>query len=306
MPAGAEQACPRCGAARGEAPECARCGVVFAKLAHAVERPEHLAPETPVWSGAVEDARLEVKLRYAAVPAALAFGALAVHALHFLVRTFLSMWVHETGHAVTAWFCGYPAFPGPWRTPVGQQRSFVVVALLLTALGTWLYRRARDQKWGAASAAAMLIALQLALTLMLSPTHAQALFTFGGDGGCLVLGTLLMTTFYLPAEHPLRREWLRWGFLIIGAAAYCDAFGTWWAARSNSDAIPFGEIEGVGLSDPSKLTEVYGWSVHQVVSRYLVLAFACLAALTVVYLVGLASAKRALERSAPRPKGRLV
>jgi len=280
--------------------------VVFAKLeqvAQAADRPEHLAPETPVWSGAVEDARQEVTLRYAAVPAALAFGALATHALHFLVRTFLSMWVHESGHAVTAWFCGYPAFPGPWKTPVGNEKSLLVVALLLAALGTWLYRRAREQKWGAASAAGMLIVLQLALTLLLSPTHARALFTFGGDGGCFVLGTLLMTTFYLPADHPLRREWLRWGFLAIGAAAYCDAFQTWWAARSNSDAIPFGEIEGVGLSDPSKLTEVYGWSVHQVVSRYLVLAFACLAMLAVVYAVGLASAKRALEAASPSRAG---
>ena len=261
-------------------------------------RPPHLPPESPSWSGALDDAQLELRLRQWAIPTALVGAWFAARHLHFLVRTFLSMWVHETGHAVAAWFCGYPAFPGPWRTPVGEQRSVLVVALLLGALGTWCFRRAREERYGPAFAAGSLIVLQLVLTLAPSPMHARALITFAGDGGCFLLGTLLMTTIYLPADHPLRREWLRWGFLVIGAAAFADAFQTWWSARGDSDAIPFGEIEGVGLSDPSRLTGQYGWSTHELVSRYLALAFVCLAVLALVYAAGLLSARRQLAAEA--------
>ena len=35
---------------------------------------------------------------------------------HTLQRTFLSMMVHEAGHAVTSWFCGFAAFPALWVT----------------------------------------------------------------------------------------------------------------------------------------------------------------------------------------------
>jgi hypothetical protein len=48
--------------------------------------------------------------------------------------------------------------------------------------------------------------------------------------------------------------------------------------------IPFGEIEGVGLSDPSKLTDVFNWSQHQVVDRYVTLGCLCLLVLVIVWL----------------------
>jgi hypothetical protein len=65
--------------------------------------------------------------------------------------------------------------------------------------------------------------------------------------------------------------------------------------------LPFGEIEGVNLSDPSLLTEMYGWSVPQLVDRYVRLGRTCLMALLVLYLGGLVWAylripRRALER----------
>jgi len=53
--------------------------------------------------------------------------------------------------------------------------------------------------------------------------------------------------------------------------------------------IPFGEIEGVNLSDPTRLTDEYGWSVIQLVDRYLLLARVCFAALLVTYVWGLVS-----------------
>ena len=98
----------------------------------------------------------------------------------------------------------------------------------------------------------------------------------------MILGTLLVLAFFAPAgKQAARGETLRWGLLAIGAAAYVDTALTWWGARDH-ERIPFGEIEGVGLSDPSKLSEV-GWSPTQIVDRYLLLAGVCLAVIAGVW-----------------------
>ena len=118
---------------------------------------------------------------------------------------------------------------------------------------------------------------------------AQAWITFGGDGGAMILGTSLMMSFFVPK---LREHGLRWGLLVIGAGAgSIDTFATWWSARSDIDVIPFGEIEGVGLSDPSKLSEVCGWSTDQIVHRYVTLGVACLVVLAGVYAWQVRSAR---------------
>ncbi len=104
----------------------------------------------------------------------------------------------------------------------------------------------------------------------------------------MVLATILMATFYAPRESALYQSWgLRWGFLAIGALTFMYVFRSWSGPYEN---IPFGEIEGVNLSDPSLLTEMYGWSVIQLVDRYIRLAMVCLLALGVVYAWGLLSA----------------
>jgi hypothetical protein len=54
--------------------------------------------------------------------------------------------------------------------------------------------------------------------------------------------------------------------------------------------IPFGEIEGVNLSDPSLLTQMYGWSVAQLIDRYLLLAKVCFVVLFALYVWGLVTA----------------
>ena len=222
----------------------------------------------------------EWKLRAAAIPGALVV-ALAFHAWpmgHFLQRTFLSMIVHEVGHAVTAWWCGFGALPGLWKTIVPETRGMVwlLVAALEAGLVVVGWKR---QQLALGLAGLALAALQL-VAMNASVRDAQAAIAFGGDGGAMVLGTLLMASFFVPK---LKEHGLRWGLLAIGAAAFVDTFATWWSARTNPDVIPFGEIEGVGLSDPSKLHEVYGWSDGQIVQRYVTLGVACLIALAAVY-----------------------
>jgi hypothetical protein len=126
------------------------------------------------------------------------------------------------------------------------------------------------------------------------------LIVFGGDGGALVLATILMATFYAPRESALYKKWgLRWGLLVIGALTFMHVFRTW---SGPVEDLPFGEIEGVNLSDPSLLTEMYGWSVTQLIDRYIRLATACLVVLLALYIWGLLSAYLETRLPAPQEK----
>jgi hypothetical protein len=227
----------------------------------------------------------EWQLRAVVVPACLALAWL-IHLSptgRFLQRTFLSMPVHELGHAVTGWFCGFSAVPGLWKTMIPETRGAFPVLLFGAACGGlgwvgWRFQR----RWMLALAAA-LAALALYGRLGLSTSKAQQLITFGGDGGGLVLGALLMGLFFVDPDARLARSGLRWGFAVIGAVAFVDCYATWWTARHDPDVIPFGEIEGVGQSDPSKLTDQWGWTAHQLITRDVNLGLVCLVALAAVY-----------------------
>ncbi len=266
-------------------------------LAPEPERPPHLPSETLKWEGAAEDARLELKVRAFAIPAALLVTWM-LHSTgigHLLLRLFLSMWIHELGHAVTAWLCGLLSFPGPWRTPTAETRSLLFSLLLAAGFGFLAWRGWKRRQRLPLIAGLVLLGLQFVGTVLVGLDTAHAFVTFGGDGGLLVLGTILMTTLYAPKDNPLRKGALRWGFLVIGAASFTDAFKTWWEARNDFGAIPFGQIEGVGLSDPTKLTDVYGWQINTLISRYVTLGSLCLVALGMVYAVGVFRARAAVR-----------
>jgi hypothetical protein len=288
------ESCPRCGARRVDALlECPRCGVIYAK---AEARAAALEPAAATFDAG--DRALETRIRKWALPAALLCGFLLVsgQAGRAVVRIFFAMWLHELGHAAAAWLCGFPAVPGPWRTLTASARSPLFAALLSGALiyaaaRTWLAGRK-----GVAACAAGALLLQLCCTCLPGARTATAFIVFAGDAGCLVLGALLMASLYAPAESAIRRGWLRWGFLAIGAGAFADAFEQWWSARTDPDRIPFGINEGVGPSDPSVLSDSFGWSASVLVHRYVALGCACLLALACIYAVGLSSARAAARR----------
>ncbi len=292
-------------------PECPRCGVIYAKArvaAPPADRAEEPAPPDvamfvgrpdvapSAWTGELDEARLELRVRTIAIPAALLlmFLALTMSLPQFLIRLGLSMWLHELGHATTAWLCGFPAFPGPWRTAIAEARSPFFTALLSGALIGAAIRNWIVEARGVTVGCAMAVGLVAVGTFGLSARTAQMLITFGGDGGGMVLGTLLMMTMYVNRDSDVHKGWLRWGFLVIGAAAFADPFSTWWAARKDFERIPFGDIEGVGLSDPSKLTDDYGWNPGDLIHRYVALGIACLVVLGIVYVVGVMRARAAV------------
>jgi hypothetical protein len=237
-----------------------------------------------VWNDPTNDPDVERRIRQFALPAVLALAfVISRSGLRGIVRTFLSMWVHEIGHAVAAWLCGFGAFPGPWRTPVSEDRMVVVTVGLLAALGYAGFRAWRaEAKWAVVGVAALVV-VQLALTFGMRAHNARALILFMGDGGCLILGAVGMATVFVAPGSVLHRGWLRWGFLVIGAFAFMDAFTVWWEAKHGSEGVVFGEIEGVGDSDPTRLVFDYGWSERKLVSRYLTLGWVCLLSLGGAY-----------------------
>jgi hypothetical protein len=295
-----ETSCPRCGAPRVDAPDCPRCGVLYDRARArsgatpaAPPEPTAFAPPllrepTASWD-AGGDQSLERRLRLWALPVALGLSWLVaqLQAGRMVLRIFFGMWLHELGHATAAWLCGRLALPGPWLTRTGEERSLLLLLLLAVALVVLLVRALRAGNGGAAAALGLLLAAQLGCSLLLDPRQVKTFIVFAGDGGALLFGALCMASVYAGARGVLGRGWLRWGLLVIGAGAFADVAGQWWAARSDPDQIPYGMNEGVGLSDPSVLSDQLGWSAGELVSRYLVLAAVCLAGLAALYLAGL-------------------
>ncbi len=303
--------CAWCGAPRDDddAEKCPKCGAIYAKAAALRARgiadddapapgvvPEAAPPPPPPRRHLDDLADLdwEWKARAIAIPAALAVAVL-FHAFaftHFLQRTFLSMMVHELGHATTALLCGFKAAPTLWKTIVGEHRTMIVTILVGGLVGAVLARWALARRWVPAGCTAVVLALLVVGTFGISESSAHAAVTFGGDGGAMVIGTILMTTFFAGRDTQLYQGALRWGFLVIGSAAYVDTFETWWTARTDPSVIPFGEIEGVGLSDPSKLHVVHGWATDDIVDRYVTLGVACLIVLAMVWAWQVRAARR--------------
>lgn len=312
--------CPWCSAPRDAGPACPRCGADYAK-AEAIKAHGRAAPVTeqpaiffePVALGDpaelaheaasggewahVDDAELEWKFCMGAIPItlciALAFNVSGLGAS--LQRIFLTMPVHEFGHAVTAWFCGFTAIPTLWKTLVPETRGIIAPLALLGALGYMTWRAHAAHRRFAMYAGIALIVLQAIATLIIKPDTATMFITFGGDGMGMILAVLLMASFYFGKNTQLYKGSLRWGFVVIGAAAFMDIFATWWRARGDEGAVPYGTTGGMA-TDSMTLVDVYGWSMQALINRYFFLGLCCLIALALVYAWGLRTAKAEMEK----------
>jgi hypothetical protein len=245
-----------------------------------------LSPDADKSPAAIrKEAATEFKYRLLALPLALLVARLVAGTRLRVAAGMLAMVLHESGHAITAWLTGCWAVPMLWVTMHGEERSWSIVLFLTAAIIFGGFLAWKMEHWGWVCTAGALLILQITI---LSAHHDGALIVFGGDGGAMVLATILMATFYAPRESALYQNWgLRWGLLVIGALTFMHVYRLW---SGPFEDIPFGEIEGVNLSDPSLLTQMYGWNVAQLIDRYLLLAKACFVVLFGLYVWGLVSA----------------
>jgi hypothetical protein len=299
--------CPKCGFDHElQTSECLKCGIVFARYQAALDAATKqsalaaskiqalpLSPAAP--PAGPNDAVTELKYRLLALPLALLVARGVVSTGLRMPVSMLAMVLHESGHAITAWLTGRWAVPLLWVTMHGEERSWSVVLILTSVIMFGGFLAWKLQRWAWVCAAGALLLLQL---MFLSSRQAGALIVFGGDGGALVLATILMALFYTPRQSALYRNWgLRWGLLAIGSLTFMHVFRTW---SGPIEELPFGEIEGVNLSDPSLLLERYGWSVPQLIDRYLRMVTVCLVSLLALYLWGLFTTYRQVRNEKER------
>ena len=295
--------CPKCQFDHAlQTTECLKCGIVFARYLEALERAAKRAgpalpmavPAPPLAYASASDrnnAVRELGYRALALPLALLVARLIDGTGLGMASAMLAMVLHESGHAITAWLTGRWAIPLLWVTPHGEERSWAIVLVMTATIVLAGFLTWKAQHWGWVLAASAVLILQVIFLNL----PAGAAIVFCGDGGAMVLATILMAMFYAPRESALRKSWgLRWGLLVIGALSFMHVFRIW---TGPFEDIPFGEIEGVGPSDPTLLTETYGWSVTQLVDRYVRLGTVCLAFLAGMYVWALVSAYLQRSRS---------
>lgn len=257
--------CPQCGAERGHFFDCPIGGLPKP------EPKQDTAPLSPWGEGKTQS----LNARLIALPIVLVLTLLLsfTGAGRFVLTVLFAMWLHEFGHAISAWLCGAFALPLPWFTIGGASRSVLFMLVEFGSLAYLLWRY-RARAWPAA------VVLIILLIGVLIPAGVMEQFiVFSGDGGALVLGTLLMLTILLPDEARLSRGGLRWGFLVIGASAWSVTFTQWFSAWRDPAEIPFGKQEGGALSDATRLVDHYAWSEAGLIRAYLVLSVFCLVAL---------------------------
>ncbi len=240
-----------------------------------------------VYQGVLDEAAMQRKLYVWAPPIVFALGFLFMYVGGGgFVRIFFGMWLHELGHATSAWVTGHWAIPGPWRTSIAPDRCIKVTLAMLGVIGFIAYRAWHGERKILCYAMGALALFVLVCTFGVSKTSARTAITFFGDAGMMIYGGALVLTFWAPVGSHIHTSWLRWGFIVIGSLAFLDGVFTWWPARKDASVIPYGEIEGVGLSDPTKLVDVSRWTQQELIDRHIYVIYVVSAILVARWAYG--------------------
>lgn len=263
--------CAWCDSPKQHGLVCPNCGADYAK-AEAIKNKGKAEPIIPPKSEETEgssfqintppipvkDPGFEKMVCLIALPAMLVI-AMLVQITGFLAgmqRIVFGMPVHEMGHAVTGWLCGFNSIPSLWVTVSSGERGYISSIVVLAALLMLTRYALVNKKPAWLIPAVIILLLQLYGTLIISENTADMLITVGGDAMGLILATLLMVIFYLGKDTQLYKGSLRWGFLAIGAAAFMDIFTPWY--NRDISAIGYG-MTGNIHTDSFKMINVHLW-----------------------------------------------
>lgn len=294
--------CAWCEAPKQVGPICPQCGADYAKAeaikstgkAESTQFPEATHAESTTTDSAeftipVKDPEFEKAVCLLALPSMLCI-ALFVQITGFLSgmqRIFFAMPVHELGHAVTGWLCGFNSIPTLWKTLTPENRGYFSSFLLLIGLGALTRYGLKNKQALWLFLTAIILLLQLYGTFVITPGKADMYITMGGDAMGMILATLLMTSFYVGKDTQIYKGALRWGFLGIGAAAFINIFAPWW--NKDITAIGYGLTGGIP-TDSWKMINIHLWQWDALFNVHITLGLVCLTALTISYLLGLKQA----------------
>lgn len=211
-------------------------------------------------------------------PAALVVAKVArVLVLPAMLVDGVRLWLHEWGHAIAAWACGWWAIPLPIGfTPFIEGRSWLVIAVWQTLWGLWTWRTFVAEHYVASAVGALALVAQWVGAFVLTHDSQEALALFGGCAGELVLSAALIAMFPLRFSRRTRWAQLRWALWFLGGGVFVEAFSLWNAARTNGTAIPWGSLYGSDSDgDMNRLADVHHWSVFAISARYFALACVC-------------------------------
>jgi hypothetical protein len=217
---------------------------------------------------------LTTRQRALAVP--IAFAVVALLRTTSLGTLFLHgarVALHELGHAVTAWCFTWRALPlpvGVTLTSPGYHIEVQIGVMAATVAGAVL-------AWRHGGRALSVMLGLYGTTVLLAPwltslRTQEAMVAWGGCGGELVLGALLVLSFFY--EMPERMRWgrFRWVALAIGACVYVSAALFWREAARDWDLIPW-DAALADTGDMSVLRDQHGWSEATITGRYTRLAW---------------------------------
>jgi Zn-finger nucleic acid-binding protein len=282
---------------------CPYCEGVFAKLSDlpAMRRiPEARRPPpvrapaaAPVDPDVPDFASLSLRQSALAMPSALGVAwLLRASGVAGLVLGGARIPLHELGHALAAWFCGFSAVPIPFgMTWLGDARAVSVWLLLAVGLGAagWRLFRAGERAWAGLFAA--LLVIQQFATWATADSTRRLLITFGGSAGELLLSAALIALFHARLPARLRWDQARWIALFVGAFILVNQTALWREARLNHELIPWGSVMGDD-GDMQRLERDHGWAPSRIAMRYAAFAHASCALAAAAWLASLAAAWR--------------
>ncbi|MGI0480172.1 J domain-containing protein [Geminocystis sp. CENA526] len=214
---------------------------------------------------------------------------LIAFAINFIepLAWFISMWVHEFGHATVAWFSGYRAMVTFAGTIISFDRSLFVYFGILILIGLTFYSGWKEQKKTTMIVCIILAIMQFILTWKTSYSTYRMLLYFGGIGGEFYLSTLLIIAFYWRLPEKFYWEFWRIFALVIGATTFWGNFTKWHRISKGKADIPWGTFwggRGDSGGDLNVLNNEVGWSANQIINTYNTLGFICFLVIIGTYL----------------------
>jgi hypothetical protein len=255
------------------------------------------------WTGLSEPSRVQILL----LPISLVLGSILskLGFLAMLLWYFVTIPLHETGHAVGAWLGSRIALPiGAFIpmagfTVMGEKRSFfagTVIAAGLFALAAWGKRR---RSGGLLLFTVLVFAFWVHWTFFVSPTEWQRFSIWAGVGGEFFLSTFLILLGFYDLPERMHWEFLRMPAILYGGLGFGASLGRWIAIQAGRASVPMGSFLSGGSDtngDMERLIRVHGWTMDHIVRSYLGLGFFCAFLIAAHWIYVLSSKLRTSQR----------